>query len=68
MTVPPRLKVIDMAIGLTGQTPTSLSPSDPTIRVAMALVKVFQSIGLERGDNVVGDLQPTQFTEDKKIH
>ncbi|MGM7310939.1 protein FilF, partial [Acinetobacter baumannii] len=66
MTVPPRLKVIDMAIGLTGQTPTSLSPSDPTIRVAMALVKVFQSIGLERGDNVVGDLQPTQFTEDKK--
>ncbi|MDR8284916.1 protein FilF, partial [Acinetobacter baumannii] len=40
--------------------------SDPTIRVAMALVKVFQSIGLERGDNVVGDLQPTQFTEDKK--
>lgn len=66
MTVPPRLKVIDMAIGLTGQTPTSLSPSDSTIRVAMALVKVFQSIGLERGDNVVGDLQPTQFTEDKK--
>jgi hypothetical protein len=66
MAVPPRLKVMDMAIGLTGQTPTSLSQNDPTVRVAMALVKLFQSIGLERKDNVVGDLQPTQFTEDKK--
>jgi len=66
MTVPPRLKVMDMAIGLTGQNPTSLNQNDPTVRVAMALVKLFQSIGLERGDNVVGDLQPTQFTDDKK--
>lgn len=66
MTVPPRLKVMDMAIGLTGQTPTSLNQSDPTVRVAMALVKLFQSVGLERGDNVAGDLQPTQFTDEKK--
>ncbi|MGN5726718.1 protein FilF [Acinetobacter calcoaceticus] len=66
MTVPPRLKVMDMAIGLTGQTPTSLSQNDPTVQVAMALVKLFQSIGLERTDNIAGDLQPTQFTDDKK--
>ncbi|ENX46523.1 hypothetical protein F886_01155 [Acinetobacter sp. NIPH 542] len=66
MTVPPRLKVMDMAIGLTGQIPTSLSQNDPTVRVAMALVKLFQSIGLERTDNIAGDLQPTQFTDDKK--
>lgn len=66
MTVPPRLKVMDMAIGLTGQTPTSLNQNDPTVRVAMALVKLFQSVGLERGDNVAGDLQPTQFTDEKK--
>lgn len=66
MTVPPRLKVMDMAIGLTGQTPTSLNQNDPTVRVAMALVKLFQSIGLERTDNIAGDLQPTQFTDDKK--
>ncbi len=66
MTVPPRLKIMDMAIGLTGQTPTSLSQNDPTVRVAMALVKLFQSIGLERTDNIAGDLQPTQFTDDKK--
>lgn len=62
----PRLKIMDMAIGLTGQAPASLSPTDSTVRVAMALVKLFQSIGLEREDNVIGDLQPTQFTEDKK--
>lgn len=66
MTVPPRLKVMDMAIGLTGQIPTSLSQNDPTVRVAMALVKLLQSIGLERTDNIAGDLQPTQFTDDKK--
>ncbi|EXE90669.1 hypothetical protein SAMN02799632_00788 [Acinetobacter pittii] len=66
MTVPPRLKVMDMAIGLTGQTPTSLNQNDPTVRVAMALVKLFQSVGLERGDHVAGDLQPTQFTDEKK--
>jgi hypothetical protein len=66
MTIPPRLKVMDMAIGLTGQTPTSLNQNDPTVRVAMALVKLFQSVGLERGDHVAGDLQPTQFTDEKK--
>lgn len=53
MVVPPRLKVMDMATALTGVAPASLSQNDPTIRVAMALVKLFQSVGLERGDNVV---------------
>ncbi|MDC4738979.1 protein FilF [Acinetobacter baumannii] len=66
VVVPPRLKVMDMATALTGVAPASLSQDDPTIRVAMALIKLFQSIGLERGDNVIGDIQPTQFTEDKK--
>ncbi|MFW1786671.1 protein FilF, partial [Acinetobacter nosocomialis] len=60
------LTVLDMATALTGQPPASMSNADPTIKVAMALVKLFQSIGVERGDNVVGDLQPTQFTQDKK--
>ncbi|MBJ9723490.1 protein FilF [Acinetobacter calcoaceticus] len=60
------LTVLDMATALTGQPPASMSNTDPTIRVAMALIKLFQSIGIERGDNVIGDLQPTQFTQDKK--
>ena len=60
--VSPRLKVMDMATALTGVAPVSLSQDDPTIRVAMALVKLFQSVGIERGDNVVGDIQPTLFT------
>ncbi|EEY75787.1 hypothetical protein HMPREF0012_03409 [Acinetobacter calcoaceticus RUH2202] len=60
------LTVLDMATALTGQPPASMSNTDPTIKVAMALVKLFQTIGVERGDNVVGDLQPTQFTQDKK--
>ncbi len=66
VVVPPRLKIMDMATALTGVAPVSLSQDDPTIGVAMALVKLFQSIGLERGDNVIGDIQPTQVTEDKK--
>ncbi|EHU1358760.1 protein FilF [Acinetobacter baumannii] len=60
------LTVLDMATALIGQPPASMSNVDPTIKVAMGLVKLFQSIGIERGDNMVGDLQPTQFTQDKK--
>ncbi|MFX7640591.1 protein FilF, partial [Acinetobacter baumannii] len=37
-----------------------------TIKVAIALVKIFQSIGVENGDNVIGDIQPTQLTDTKK--
>jgi len=62
----PHIRVIDFAIALTGKTPSSIDANDETIRVAMAIVKILQSMGIERKDNVVGDLQPTEFTEEKK--
>jgi len=65
-TTIPHLRVIDFAIALTGKTPSSLDVNDETIRVAMAIVKILQAMGIERKDNVVGDLQPTEFTEEKK--
>ena len=62
----PRIRLLDLAIGLTGKTPTSLDPNDETIRVTMALIKIFQSLGLEQSDNVIGDIQPTEITAEKK--
>ncbi|MDM1021907.1 hypothetical protein QSV37_16655 [Acinetobacter sp. VNK23] len=66
ISVPPRIRLIDMATGLTGKSPVSFSSSDETVNVAMALVKILQSIGAERGDNVIGDLQPIELTIEKK--
>ena len=65
-TTIPHIRVIDFAIALTGKTPSSLDANDETIRVAMAIVKILQAMGIERKDNVAGDLQPTEFTEEKK--
>ena len=33
---------------------------------AIALIKIFHSIGLEQEDNALGDIQPTQITNEKK--
>jgi len=68
------LRVLDLASGITGKTPatldnngqTILDRNDPTVKVAIALVKIFQSIGEENGDNLIGDIQPTQLTDTKK--
>lgn len=60
-----RIRVVDFATALTGKEPALLSANDETIKVAMALVKIFQSLGIERGNNVVTDLQPTELTTDK---
>ncbi|USA47186.1 hypothetical protein NDN11_03405 [Acinetobacter sp. C26M] len=61
----PRIRVIDFAAALTGKQ-ASLNINDETIRVAMALVKIFQSVGLEQDHNVVGDIQPTAISDEKK--
>ncbi|NNP68612.1 hypothetical protein [Acinetobacter sp. Ac_5812] len=64
--VPTRIRIVDLASGLTGQTPASLSMSDNTIRVAMALVKIFQSQSITNDLNIIGDIQPIEFTTEKK--
>ncbi|KXZ64075.1 hypothetical protein AVENLUH5627_03142 [Acinetobacter venetianus] len=66
VAVPSQIRLIDIASGLTGKEPNSLSPNDETVNVAIALVRILQSIGAERGDNVIGDLQPTELTTEKK--
>lgn len=64
--VPPHLSILDIAQSVTGSAATELSVNDPTIRVAMALVKIFQTVGLERNNNVVGDVQQTEITKEKR--
>ncbi|WHP05205.1 MULTISPECIES: putative pilus system protein FilF [Acinetobacter] len=61
----PRIRIIDFATALTGIAPSSLSESDDTIRVAMALVKILQGVSTTQ-DNVVGDLQQITLTNEKK--
>ena len=64
MATPPRIRLIDIAMGATGKAPTSLSMSDDTIKVAMAYIKILQSLGVEQNSNVVGDIQPTEITKE----
>ncbi|MDB0117133.1 protein FilF [Acinetobacter baumannii] len=66
MSRPVYLRVLDLAIGITGKTPVALDKNDETIKVAMALIKIFQSIGVENNDNLIGDIQPTDVTDEKK--
>ncbi|WP_017396399.1 putative pilus system protein FilF [Acinetobacter haemolyticus] len=61
-----RIRVIDLATGLTGKSPTTLDLSDETIQVAVALIRIFQSLGAENNHNVIGDIQPTEITQQKK--
>ena len=68
LNTPPRLRVIDIASAMTGNTPSALNVNDNTTRVAMALVKIFQTAGVERDSNVIGDIQPTELTVVKKIN
>ncbi|MCH7391424.1 MULTISPECIES: hypothetical protein [Acinetobacter] len=63
----PKIRVIDLARGLTGQAlPQTVDPNNDTIRTALALIKIFHSLGLEQNDNVKGDIQPIELTEEKK--
>ena len=66
LAIPPRIRLIDLAIAMTGQTPTTLDMSDNTTRVAVALIKILQSLGVENGDNVIGDIQPIELSKEKK--
>jgi len=61
-----RIRLIDLAMGLTGKTPSALSMEDDTVRVAMALVKILQSQSIADGRNIIGDIQPIEFTVEKK--
>ncbi len=62
-----RISLIDIATALNnGREPTSLSATDSTIKVAMALVKIFQAAGVQQAQNVAGDIQPVSLSENFK--
>ncbi|WP_216934859.1 MULTISPECIES: hypothetical protein [unclassified Acinetobacter] len=63
----PRLSVIDIASGITGRRVGNLVPSDPTVQVAMRLVKILQALALQKGSIVnPSDVQPLYITEDMR--
>ncbi|MCH7387630.1 hypothetical protein MMO39_09995 [Acinetobacter modestus] len=66
MATPPRIRLIDLATALTGTPAASIDINDETIHVALALINIFQGLSIEREDNILGDIQPTTLTKDKK--
>lgn len=53
----PRLTILDIAQGITGQSAINLDQSDATVKVAMSLVKILQVLALE--DNKI--VEPTDI-------
>lgn len=44
---PPRLTILDIAMGMTKQPATALTQDDATVKVAMKLAKIFQALALQ---------------------
>ncbi len=53
----PRLTILDIAQGITGQSAIELSQNDATVKVAMSLVKILQGLALQ--DNKI--VEPTDI-------
>ena len=63
----PRLSVIDIATGITRRPVGDLVPNDPTVQVAMRLVKILQALALEEGRIInPSDVQPLYITEEMR--
>lgn len=67
----PRLTLLDIARGLTGQAATELTPSDSTVQVAQAITRILQALSIESSKNqerptIAGDVQPLYISALKK--
>ena len=67
----PRLTLLDIARGLTGQAATELTPSDSTVQVAQAITRILQALSIESSKNqerptLAGDVQPLYISALKK--
>ena len=63
----PRLSVLDIAKGITGRNIARIEQTDPTVQVAMKLVKIWQTLALEKGRIYnPTDVQPLYITEDMR--
>ena len=60
----PRLTLLDLAAGITGQDAKMLQQSDPTVKVALELVKIIQALALkEQRIEVPTDIQALYITD-----
>lgn len=63
----PRLSVVDIAKGITGRQVNNLDQNDPTVQVAMRLVKILQALAIQEGRIVnPTDVQPLYITEEMR--
>lgn len=56
-----------MATAMVGKAPATFDLSDDTVKVATALVRIFQALGVQQNSNIAGDIQPVAMTEDFKM-
>ena len=63
---PTQIGLIDIAAGMTGKAATSMSMSDDTFKVMVALTRVFQTIGVNQDANLSGDIQPIELSKNLK--
>jgi len=67
-TTPPRLTLVDLARGMTGQKAQALEMSDRTVQVAMRLVQMVQALGVKNNQIASAtEIQPVYISDDNRI-
>ena len=62
-TSPPRLTLLDIASGISGQKAQSLNKNDETVKISMRLAKVIQAIALkDHKIDIATEIQPVYMT------
>lgn len=63
-TSPPRLTVLDLARGMTGQKAQAIDPADRTVKTAMRLVQIVQALGFKNNQVASAtEIQPVYITD-----
>ncbi|OTG62922.1 putative pilus system protein FilF [Acinetobacter silvestris] len=60
---PTQIGLIDIATGMTGKVPASMSMNDDTFKVMVGLTRIFQAIAVVEDTNLVGDVQPIELSK-----
>lgn len=62
----PQISFIDMAAGALNASASSLTPTDPAIKLATKFTKMFQAFGAKQSQSVVGDIQPLVLSQEDR--
>ncbi|WP_353173617.1 putative pilus system protein FilF [Acinetobacter rudis] len=63
---PTQISLMHIAAAMTGKDLVKTEQSDETFRVLVALIRMFQALGVEQGANQIGDIQPITLDAEHK--